>query len=46
MPKREEIFTTVYIVCHRYERLARCARSFYFEQVKTLKSLWENLSAI
>ena len=45
MPKREEIFTTVFIVCHRYERLPRYARSFYFEQVLALKSLWENLCA-
>ena len=45
MPERE-VLITVYIVCHRYERLARYARSFYFEQVKALKSLWENLSAI
>ena len=48
IPKREEIFTVVLIVCHRYERLAAlqmCARSFYFEQVKALKSVWEKLCA-
>ena len=41
MPKLEEIFITVAIACHRYERLAvleMFLRLFCFEQVKALKN--------
>ena len=44
MPKQKEIFTTVSIVCHHYERLTVLQMwvwSFTFEQVKALKNLWE-----
>ena len=40
MPKQQEIFTTVAIVCHCYERLAvlqMFSPLFCFEQEKTLK---------
>ena len=40
-PKLQEIFTTVAIVCHRYERLAACqifSPLFCFEQEKKLKT--------
>ena len=43
MPKLQEIFTTVAIVCRRIERSdsqfsKMFSRSFYFEQVKALEN--------
>ena len=46
MPKLQEIFTTVAIVCHRYEKLAVLQNVwplFCFEQEKTLKNLSKKL---
>ena len=48
MPELEEIFTTVAIVCHRYERLAVLQNVFAitcFEQVKALNYFSEELSS-
>ena len=41
MPKVQEIFTTVAIACHRYERLAVSMFSplFCFKQEKTLRNI-------
>ena len=42
MPKVQEIFTTVSVVCHRYERLAvlqMFSPSFCLERVKMLKNV-------
>ena len=46
MPKLEEIFTTVAIVCHCYDRLAAFkmfSRVFCFEQVDALIDFWDEL---
>ena len=46
MPKLQEIFTTVAIVCHRYERLAvlqNVFASFCLERVMKLKNVSKKL---
>ena len=46
MPKLEEIFETVAIVCHCYDRLAvfnKFSRVFSFEQVDALIDFWDEL---
>ena len=46
MPKLQEIFTTVAIVCLRYERLAvlqMFSLLFFFEQEKTVKNFSKKL---